>query len=74
MKGNVGKYRPEDGMGDIHPDDGRGDVTFLESDIVGRKSIPKDQRVEFDLEQGPKGPRAVDVRSVDDGVESPEEG
>ena len=71
MKGNVGEYRPEDGIGDIDPDDGRGVVRFLKSEIVGRKSMPKDQRVEFELEHGPLGPEAVQVRRVQEGEEPP---
>ena len=66
MKGNVGKYKPSDGRGDIHPDDDKGDVPFVKSEIVGRKSMPHDQRVEFELELGPKGPEAVEVRRVDE--------
>ncbi len=69
MKGNVGKYRPDDGIGDIHPDDDRGDVPFFKAGIVGRKALPRGQRVEFELEQGPKGPEAVDVRRVQDDEE-----
>lgn len=66
MKGNVGKYNPSDGRGDIYPDDEKGEVPFAKSQIVGRKSMPHDQRVEFELELGPKGPEAVSVRRVED--------
>jgi CspA family cold shock protein len=64
MKGSVTSYNASDGIGIIHPDDDHGDVRFLRSSIIGKKSMPRDQRVEFELEHGPRGPEAVEVRRI----------
>jgi len=39
-------------------------VHFSEVDGSGFRSLEENQRVEFELNQGPKGPQAVHVRAV----------
>ena len=51
------------GFGFITPDDGSKDVFVHHSEIqgVGFKSLAENDVVEFEVEQGAKGPRAVNV-------------
>ncbi len=64
MQGTVAHFNYLDGFGVIRPDEGGRDIHFLSSAVRGTKSLPTDQRVEFDLIYGPKGPQAVDIRRV----------
>jgi CspA family cold shock protein len=52
------------GYGFIAPDDGTPDVFFHQSVIQagGYRSLQDNQRVEYTVTQGPKGPRAEQVR------------
>ncbi|MDV6278747.1 cold-shock protein, partial [Rhodococcus erythropolis] len=54
------------GFGFIAPDDGTPDVFVHFSEISGSgfKSLDENQRVEFGVGQGQKGPQATDVRAV----------
>jgi CspA family cold shock protein len=54
------------GYGFIAPDDGTPDVFFHQSVIQagGYRSLQDNQRVEYTVTQGPKGPRAEQVRPI----------
>jgi cold shock protein len=64
--GTVKWFNAEKGYGFISQDDGGADVfvhfTAIESN--GYRSLDENQRVEFDVTQGPKGPQAERVRTL----------
>jgi cold shock protein len=64
--GLVEFFKEDKGYGFIRPDDGGKDVFVHHSsiDMDGLKSLSKGDRVEFELLEDPKGPRAQDVRRV----------
>jgi CspA family cold shock protein len=64
--GVVEFFKDDKGYGFIRPDGGGKDVFVHHSAIGGSgfKSLSQGQRVEFDLVQDPKGPRAENVRTV----------
>lgn len=63
MTGTIKKVIADRGFGFITGQDGR-DVFFHRSVLQGVafESLRQGQTVEFDVEQGPKGPRATNVR------------
>ena len=65
-QGIVKWFNGEKGFGFIAPDDGTPDVFVHYSEIsgIGFKSLDENQRVEFEVGQGQKGPQATNVRSV----------
>jgi CspA family cold shock protein len=66
MQGTVKWFNAEKGFGFIQPDDGSADVFVHYSEIQadGYKSLDENQRVEFEVGQGQKGPQAQGVRPV----------
>ena len=64
-QGTVKWFNADKGFGFISVDGGQ-DVFVHFSAIIadGYRSLDEDQRVEFDVVQGPKGPQAENVRAV----------
>ncbi|MFD4294442.1 cold-shock protein [Rhodococcus sp. NPDC058505] len=65
-QGTVKWFNAEKGFGFIAQDNGGPDVFVHYSEISGSgfKSLEENQRVEFEISQGAKGPQATDVRAV----------
>lgn len=66
IEGTVKWFNPDKGYGFIERADGGEDVFLHFSDInkPGFKTVEENQRVEFSLEQGNKGLKAVDVVEI----------
>ena len=65
-QGTVKWFNEEKGYGFIEQDGGGGDVFVHYKQIQGSgfKSLEENQKVEFEVEQGQKGPQAVNVRTI----------
>jgi cold shock protein len=68
VKGTVDRFMDDKGFGFIKPDEGSKDVFVHHSAIGGSgfKSLAQGQRVEFELVQDPKGPRAEKVELLNE--------
>jgi cold shock protein len=66
MQGTVKWFNDAKGFGFITPDDGSKDVFVHHTAInsEGFRSLSEGDKVQFETEQGPKGPQAKDVRKV----------
>ncbi len=64
-KGTVKWFNEKKGFGFLSHDDGT-DLFVHYSGIVGGgfKTLNEGDRVEFEVEQGDKGPRAIDVKAI----------
>jgi CspA family cold shock protein len=62
--GTVKWFNASKGFGFIAPDDGSPDVFahFSSIDGSGYRELMEGQKVDFDVEQGPKGPQAKRVK------------
>jgi len=65
-QGKVKWFSDQKGYGFITPDDGSPDVFVHHSAIQGQgfKTLAENDVVQFDIQQGPKGPRAANVMKV----------
>ncbi|GAA1444340.1 cold-shock protein [Leifsonia poae] len=64
--GTVKWFNAEKGFGFIAPDDGGADVFAHYSAITssGYRSLEENQKVEFEVTQGPKGLQAENIRPL----------
>ncbi|MFE5535057.1 cold-shock protein [Streptomyces sp. NPDC056492] len=65
-QGTVKWFNAEKGFGFIAPEDGTADVFAHYSEIQGTgfKELQENQKVEFDVSQGAKGPQASNITVV----------
>ena len=63
-QGTVKWFNPDKGFGFIAPDDGSADVFvhFSAIEATGYRTLEENQKVEYSVTQGPKGPQAAQVR------------
>ena len=66
VQGTVKWFNEDKGYGFIERDDGGDDVFLHYNDLsqTGFKTIAEDTAVQFDVEMGPKGPKASNVEQI----------
>ncbi len=66
MRGTVKWFNDAKGFGFIAPEDGGKDVFVHQTAIAsgGFRSLAEGDKVEFEVEQGTKGPQAKDVKKI----------
>ncbi|MFP3951092.1 MAG: cold-shock protein [Candidatus Bathyarchaeia archaeon] len=65
MEGTVKKWLTLRGFGFIEVDDSDDDVFVHNSELSGVSSLRPGQKVSFEIEDAPKGPRAINVKVVE---------
>lgn len=65
MKGTVKFFNEMKNFGFIQPDEGGDDLFVHRNDIEG-ESLNEGDRVEFESEEGDKGPKAVNVKRIEE--------
>lgn len=63
MQGTIKFFHDRKKYGFITPEDGGEDVFFHVSDL-GEESVGEGDEVEFEVEEGDKGPKAVNVKKI----------
>ena len=65
MKGTVKMFNADKGFGFIHAEDGK-DVFFHYSSLLmdAFKTANQGEKVEFDVEETEKGPRAINIKKI----------
>lgn len=65
-QGTVRWFSPDKGFGFIGPDDGGTDVFvhYSSIDMGGYRTLTENQKVEYTMGQGPRGPQADQVRAL----------
>ena len=61
--GTVSRWMGDRGFGFIKCEDGK-EVFVHNSDIQGKSSLREGEKVEFEVTQGDKGPRASKVKAI----------
>jgi CspA family cold shock protein len=61
--GTVAKWIGDRGFGFIKTEDGK-EVFVHNSEIQGKNSLSEGEKVEFEVTEGPKGPRAAKVKPI----------
>ena len=64
LEGIVKKWLDGRGFGFIEVDDSEDDVFVHHSELQGTYSLMSGQKVEFEVEDSDKGPRATDVKVI----------
>lgn len=66
VRGTVKWFNDQKGFGFIAPESGAKDVFVHQTSIVanGFRTLAEGDRVEFSIEQGPKGPSASQVKKI----------
>ena len=62
MKGKVKRWLEGRGYGFIQPEDSGDDVFVHHSGLISAYELKEGQEVEFEVEDTPRGPRAVEVK------------
>lgn len=65
MKGTVKFFNNQRNYGFIEPEEG-GEDLFVHRSEVESGDIAEDDKVEFDSEEGDKGPKAVNVKKIEE--------
>ena len=65
MEGTVKRWIDGRGYGFIEPDEGGDDIFVHNTDLDGINMLKPGQKVEFGVENTPKGPRAKTVKVID---------
>lgn len=63
-QGKVTAFDLTAGVGGINPDEKADELRFLASSVQEATSLKADQRVEYEVVWGAKGPEATDVRPL----------
>jgi cold shock protein len=64
--GTVKWFNPNKGYGFITPNDGGNDIFahYSAIEMDGYKTLKQGQQVEFEIQDGPKGPQAAHIREA----------